>query len=401
MDTEKLPGKESLLQQSHSENLLQQPHSWNQRWGGPSVEVAESREVYGAEHYWIAASSPESVASLGTELDPETRGGFPPDRSARAEPVSMSVAEFVELRFAPEYVSVKRSAGRAHFQAILKHILTPGAVDRAFRVNAATSKARMKAIPSWPYLDSMPLGEVSAENVQLLISTALQHGYSAQTVIHIRSVLRAIFSHAQKLNCFGGENPATLAVPPGMTRKESHTLTLVQLKQALQLMRYPEKEIALFAIFTGMSVAEICGLQWKYMNLSDLRRLVNGEWIPARAIAIRSQSYRGECGFVMKSRQRIISMPEGLSSVLQIQRNRKRFTAPDDFVLASRCGTPISPNNVTARRLKSIGRSLQLPWLSWHVFHRTHVALHSEFGRQLNNELKRVLNLEHLDHPPQ
>lgn len=313
----------------------------------------------------------------------------------------MSLAEFVERRFAPEYAAVKTSAGRAHFRAILKHILTPEAVDRAFRVNQEASKVKMKAIPGWPYLDSLRLCDVSAENVQLLISTALGRGYSAQTVIHIRSVLRAIFSHAQKLSCFVGDNPATLAVPPGMARKEAHTLTLAQLKQILRLMRYPEKEIALFAILTGMSVVEICGLQWKYMNLSDLRRLMDGEWIPARAIAIRNQSYRGEFGPVMKNRKRILSIPEVLNSLLQVLRNRKRFTAPDDFVLASRSGTPICQNNIAARRLKSIGRSLGLPWLSWHVFHRTHVALIAEFGRQLNNELKRTLDLELLDLRPE
>jgi hypothetical protein len=61
----------------------------------------------------------------------------------------MSLAEFVECRFAPEYVAVKRSAGRAHFQAILRHILTPEAVDRAFGVKAKAhpSKVRIKGIP--------------------------------------------------------------------------------------------------------------------------------------------------------------------------------------------------------------------------------------------------------------
>jgi integrase len=324
----------------------------------------------------------------------ETIGPPPMDRDALAEPASISLAEFVERRFVAEYVAVKRSTGRAHFQAILKHILTPEAVDRAFGVNAETSKVRMKAIPGWPYLDSVRLCDVRAENVQLLISTALLHGYSAQTVIHIRSVLRAIFSYAQMLNCFSGRNPATQVVPPGMARKETHALTLAQLKQVLQLMRYPEREIALFAILTGMSVAEICGLQWKYLNLSDFRRLVDGEWIPAKAIAIRKQSHRGEFGLVMKNRMRILSIPDLLSSRMQTLRGRERFTAPGDFVLVSRSGAPVSQNNLAGRRLKPIGRSLGQPWLSWHVFHRTHLALKSEFGRQFHNELNKALALE-------
>jgi integrase len=309
----------------------------------------------------------------------------------------MSLAEFVECRFAPEYVALKRSAGRAHFQAILRHILTPETVNRAFGVKskADPSKVRNNAVPGWPYLDSLLLNNVKPENIQSLISTALRHGYSAQTVIHIRSVLRAVFSHAQTLQYVNGKNPATLAVPPRLARKEAHALTLAQLVQVLKLMRDPERDIALFAILTGMSVAEICGLQWKCVNLSDLRRLLDGEWIPARAIAIRNQSYRGEFGQVMESRKRILFIPEVLNSRLQVLRQRKRFATPNDFVLASRSGTPISQNNLASRRLKSIGKSLGLPWLSWQVFHRTHVALNSEFGRQLNNELKRSLDLEY------
>ena len=44
------------------------------------------------------------------------------------------------------------------------------------------------------------------------------------------------------------------------------------MKAVLERMRYPEKEMTLLAIVTGMNVAEICGLQWKHVNLSALGR---------------------------------------------------------------------------------------------------------------------------------
>ena len=388
MDARKSPGRDNPLMRSHL---------WDPSWNAPLVVPSEKIDGNASRPSWIPPANLECMAAgLGVQpLAIRTISQYPLDRAAPARPAPITLAEFVESRFAPEYVAVKRSAGRAHFQAILRHILTPEAVDRAFGVKAHPSKVRIKAIPDWPYLDSLLLDDVKPESIQFLISTALQHGYSAQTVIHIRSVLRAVFSHAQMLNYFNGKNPATLAVPPGMARKEAHALTLAQLVQVLQLMRYPEMEIALFATLTGMSVAEICGLQWKYLNLSNFRRLLDGEWIPARAIAIRNQSYRGEFGQVMENRKRILFIPEVLTSRLQVLRQRKRFTTPDDFVLASRSGTPMCQNNLASRRLKSIGKSLGMPWLSWHVFHRTHVALNSEFGRQLNNELKRSLDLKY------
>jgi integrase len=369
--------------------------SWNAPLAGPSERVDENA----SRPCWNLPVSMECMAP-GLEMQQfhiTTISQHPLDRVARPDPAPMSLAEFVGCRFAPEYVAVKRSAGRAHFQAILKHILTPEAVDRAFGVKAKAdpSRVRIKAIPGWPYMDSFLLSDVTPETIQFLISTALQHGYSSQTVIHIRSVLRAIFSHARLLNYFDGKNPATQAVPPEMARKEAHALTLAQLVQVMQSMRYPEKEIALFATLTGMSIAEVCGLQWKYLNLSDLRHLIDGEWVPARAIAIRNQSYRGEFGQVKENRKRILFVPELLTPLLQALRRRKSFTAPNDFVLASRYGTPICQNNLANRRLKSIGKSLGMPWLSWHVFHRTHVALKSEFGRKFIAELKGSLNLEY------
>jgi integrase len=391
MDARRSPG---------ADNPAMRSHSWDRSWNTPPVDPSEKFDENASRPSWIPTVNLECMAGgLGVqELAIRTISQHPRDGAAPVDPAPMCLAEFVECRFAPEYVAAKRSAGRAHFQAILRHILTPQAVDRAFGVKAKAdpSKVRIKVIPGWPYLDSLLLGDVKPEDIQFLFSTALRHGYSAQTVIHIRSVLRAIFSHAQAVNCFDGENPAILAVPPGMARKEAHVLTLAQLVQVLQLMHYPEKEIALFAILTGMSVAEICGLQWKCLNLSNLRRLLDDEWIPARAIAIRNQSYRGEFGQVMENRKRILFIPEVLISLLQVLRQRKRFAEPDDFILASRSGTPISQNNLAGRRLKSIGKSLGLPWLSWHVFHRTHVALNSEFGRQLNNVLKRSLDLAYL-----
>ena len=44
----------------------------------------------------------------------------------------MTVAAFVENLFVPGHVATKEVTGRAHCRAILKHVLTPEEVDRAF-----------------------------------------------------------------------------------------------------------------------------------------------------------------------------------------------------------------------------------------------------------------------------
>src|SRR5579871_5047459 len=163
---------------------------------------------------------------------------------------SMGLAEFVERRFIPEYAMQKRAAGRSHFRAILKHIFTPERIDQAFRTNRHISRARLVTIQGWPYLDALRLSDVTSENIQCLIGASMERGYSAQTVVHIRNVLRLIFSHAIVSGEHSGTNPAAAFSAPPIAPRPTQTLTLLQLKRAMELMRYPEKHIALFALST-------------------------------------------------------------------------------------------------------------------------------------------------------
>jgi integrase len=313
------------------------------------------------------------------------------DESARPVSASMSLGEFVERKFIPEYVAIKRSAGRAHFQAILKHVLAPDVISRLLGGRTTVSRSKLGVVPDWPYIDSMQLSEVRVDSIQRLISAALERGYSTQTAVHIRNVLRAVFSHALKTGDFSGDNPAALVMPLIIARRPAHALTLDQWQRVAQLMHYPEREIALFAVLTGMNVAEICGLKWKYVNLSLFRQMLNGDWISPKTIVVRNQSYRGEVTPVMDGRKRMTAIPELLVSVLVALKSRTKFAGPNDFILTSRKGTPVSQGNVAKRRLKSIGRAVGMPWLSWQVFHRTHVTLSAEFGRNFHAAFRRDL----------
>lgn len=326
----------------------------------------------------------------------ETNATLSPMREAPMDCTSMSLLEFVQRKFIPEYVATRKYAGRSHFGAILKHVLTPEQVTRAFGRSSENTSLTLKTIDGWPYMDSLQLCEITGERIQTLISAVLQSGYSIQTATHVRNVIRTIFSHAIATSCYTGTNPASLVTLPAMARKKAHSLTLVQLKQIMQAMRYPEKGISLLALLTEMNVAEICGLQWKYVNLSNVACLVEEDSIPPRTISVRMQSYRGQFGPVSGKRKRLIPVSDLLGSILSDLGNRKHFTAPQDFVLASQNGTPIYPENIAARRLKSIGKAFDMPWLSWTVFHRTHVALESELGRHLHKEYQRALPLHNL-----
>lgn len=308
-----------------------------------------------------------------------------------AEKRSMTIAEFVENKFAPEHVATKSTAGRTHYRAILKHVLGPEVVQHIFGNGTDGSRSKLRAIPDWPYLGALPLSEVRPEDIEKLMLAAVQRGYSTQTVTHMRNVVSAIYSYAAKAHYFHGENPASQVSLPGMNRKEPHALTLNQTKSVLARMRYPEREMTLTAILTSMNVAEICGLQWSNVNLSSTSIESGGEIIPPMSISIRNQWYRGELSGVKRTRARDFSVPSALLPVLTKLSQRSRFTGPKDFVFVSQAGTPINETNVASRRLKSIGGELQMPWLSWQVFRRTHKSLVYNFGTDYHREVAAVV----------
>ncbi len=304
----------------------------------------------------------------------------------------MTLAEFVETRFVPEYVLQKTLAGRAHFYGMLKHIISAERVDHAF--HAGPRHAKPGPSHDWPYMDAINLSDVTPDRIEDLITRVVHRGYSIQTATHIRNVLRSIFAHAIKTGCYVGTNPATLVPLPAMARKAVHSLSMDQLSQVMMHLQSPEREIALISLFTEMRVAEICGLQWKCVNLGATRTRINGDWLPPMMIAVRKQSYRALVTPVMEHRRRNHRIPEALAHILTALKARSRFPGPEDFVLASRNGTPISQENAGARKLKKIGTALDMPWLSWDVFHRTHFALISKSGRDLQQELKRAISVE-------
>ena len=305
----------------------------------------------------------------------------------------VTISEFVRARFLPEHIVTKRTPGRRHYQAILKHVIPPEEVDIIFGVDKALSKAKLRAIPNWPYLNNVRLCDTHPDHVQSLVSAALESGYSTQTAKHIRNVVSAIFTHAIRGRYFAGENPAIAVTSPGMTRKIAHSLTFEQAVRLLQFMGYPEMEMALLAILTGMTVAEICGLQWKHVNLADHSVNREGELIPPRTIGVRSQWYRGELSTVPAGRRKNISIPGLVHSTLA-GLSRSRNIGWNDFVLVTKGGRPINQINVAARRLKSVGEAFEMPWLSWQVFRRTRAALIHEFGAQLQQRLEMAMTMK-------
>jgi integrase len=299
----------------------------------------------------------------------------------------MCLAKFIERNFIPHHVRLKSETGRAHYQAILKHILRPETAGRIFAPYVRITRPRLKTVPDWPYLDDVRLCDLHPEHVRKLISAALAHGYSPQTIKHIRNVFGVIISHARREQMFNGSDLVSEVELPPMVRKEAHDLTIVQAKTMLKVMRYPEREIALITITTGMSIAEICALQWKQINPTCAEICVDEEMIPPRSIVVKRQWSSAGVVDIGDARGRVMALPDSLIQALMKVKQRRNITDGNMCVISDQDGNPLRPANVRMLRLNPVGRTLDMPWLSWQVIKRAHDALLSELRIQLISEL--------------
>jgi integrase len=353
--------------------------------GSPSITPLKCRE-------------PEIHSRLLPQTERPTAGapGFPgaESNSAQADHLSstrrggivdesqMTFEKFVERKFLPEYVASKRPSGQAFYQAMLKHVLAPEAVDRMLKVNSGKQVKKMKAIPGWPYLGNMKLCDVRPDDICQLLSVALAHGYSIQTVKHIRNVIGAIFSHAKEVRCLVGSNPVSQVKPPKQRRRQVVELTPAQAVEALGIMQYPEREMTLIGIFTGMSPAEIIGLQWAQVNLTNEQLNEYGMPQPPRTICVRKRWYRGKSERVRENCVRDLPITPPLLRILQRLRRKSRSQDPEECILLSEAGTPINQSNLLNRRLRPIAKQLGVFSLSWQAFRRTHDRLASELEKE-------------------
>ena len=303
----------------------------------------------------------------------------------RRVPSGVTVTEFVRTCFLPDYVERRSLAGRRHYQAMLKHILRPETVDEV--LNPGVARSRLKAISNWPYLDSVNLCEISEQHVRDLIEAAFAQGYSGQTVTHIKNVLGAIIAHAKREGLFAADNPAYAVELPPISHTRPQDLTIAQAKAMLRMMQYPERQIALIAITTGMSIQEICGLQWKHVNVTRAAVDCDGENIPSGCVLLRQHWNPEGISELHPNRVRLIEIPEPLLLTLLRLRQEALSPTPNSFVLASPSGAPIRPDSLRMIRLRAIGQKISIPWLSWRVVKRAHGAMLSELRHQLSTDL--------------
>lgn len=259
-----------------------------------------------------------------------------------------TMRQFVESYFEPDYVARRRKGGRIHYQTLLRsHIL--------------------------PSFGEMRLSEIGPHIVQRFISAKLQAGLATQTVKHIRNALRVIFKYAKSLHFLKGDLPTDASILPEVIHAPRRALTRDQSDMLVAAMPDRYKVLVLVMARFGLRIGEATGLRWKWVNLTDQYRIVEGEAIAPYTVAIRESFTRGEWRPILKSgnSKRTIPLTATLWVELMLHKERTPFHHDEHPVFANLAGEPLDGHNLSNRHLKPAARRIGLPWIHFHALRHT------------------------------
>lgn len=259
-----------------------------------------------------------------------------------------TLRQFVETRFRPDRIDRMRKSGRLHYSTMLRAHLLPAFGD-------------------------CKLTDIQPHMVQQFVSAKLKFGLSTQTVLHIKNALSAVLRYAKQIQFLRGDLPTEYVVLPQMVRKPRRALTREQVAMLVAEMPERYRPLILMMAQLGLRIGEATGLRWKWVNLDDEYRVVDGEAIPPYSIAVRESFVRGEWRPLLKSRhsQRTLPLPATLWVELSLHLARTKFHAPEHPVFANRVGDPLDGHNLASRYLKPAARKIGLPWVHFHCLRHT------------------------------
>ena len=141
-----------------------------------------------------------------------------------------------------------------------------------------------------------------------------------------------------------------------MQRRESHALSFEVGRELLLILPPVVRTMALVSMTASLNVAELLGLRWKRLNLTDQVQVVGAEALEPYSVAVREDYYRGKFGSAKKkSRSRNLPLSRSAVDARLAIRAESKFTCPDDLMFASRNGTPLNERNLLRRVLKPAG----------------------------------------------
>lgn len=246
-----------------------------------------------------------------------------------------------------------------------------------------------------PRLGAIRLFEIRPLMVDAAIKAVLAGGKGSSTAKHVRKVISAMLEQARGLQMFTGDNPTrAIEIATGPIMRKKRALSVEQCrawlsicadtprdpKDRLSIVK-PVRTMSLLGLVCSLGISEQLGLRWEHLNLADEARLIDGEVVPEKSLAIWEHSYHGRRDTVKHGhRRRILPLPEVLVKSLKALREESLFKADEDPVFVGANGKPLWGDTLQAKTIQPLAKTIDMEWLSWHILRHTCATLTKSAG---------------------
>lgn len=219
-----------------------------------------------------------------------------------------------------------------------------------------------------PQFEDRKIAAISADDVARLIRELEAKGLSASTIENYLVPLSGTFSFAVRRGLLN-VNPCSLLTsddrPQRRARQQDHVWSEEEIhsliEAAEQLARQPASRYDYsppirIALYTGLRLGELLGLQWQDIDLEESVLHVHRQWT-------RTGEYAEP---KTKAGVRRIPLSSELVSFLTALKLRSHHSRDDHPVFAARNGEPLTHRNVTRRGFEAAAKKAGIDGVSFH-----------------------------------
>jgi len=232
-----------------------------------------------------------------------------------------------------------------------------------------------------PHLGAIVLQKLRPSQIADWHATLLRSGgrggrpLAARTVGHAHRVLHSALARAAKLETVS-RNVAGVLAPPKVDAQEAGSLSDQQITDVLRrLENHALHPVAFVALGTGMRRGELCGLQWRDVDL-DAAVITVEHSLEETNAGVRVKAPKSRHG------HRRIALPAAVVDMLRTHRVRQvemRLALgmgrpePGAFVFCQADGSPLSPDRLSQQWRRAVV-ALGLPSVPFHALRHTHAS---------------------------
>jgi integrase len=178
---------------------------------------------------------------------------------------------------------------------------------------------------------------------------------SNSSLFNIKTFLSAVFAEAKRLGVLDGVNPVTgVRVPKGQPSKDTYAYSLDEISKMVALLKGTARTAVTLAAWTGLSLAELRGLQWPDVE--------------AEQITVRRTVWHRIVG-PTKTDERNAPVPL-LPVVSKALAEHHKLNPGTTWVFEGPRQFPLDLATLGSKRIKPVLAEAGLQWHGWHALRR-------------------------------